>query len=217
MNKERSVNDFMSAAMEYLFQSVRPIVITEAEKQIREAFPDGLPNPEDMITVHMRWGDKSTETSLLPVEWFVNGAKHLANARERPSNPVHIYLASEDIDAINAFANATPSEWIIHTTGPTQTTTEKGMVTFMSGERGLESLAALLISLQSNHYVLVTASNWSRLINELRSNVLDPRCQNCTNMLDLHPGEWPTLGSDGSLSWSSEFGKPVVDLETLAQ
>ena len=56
MNKQHSVHEFMAAAMEYLFQSVQPVVIAEAQRQLQESFPDGLPNPEDMITVHMRWG-----------------------------------------------------------------------------------------------------------------------------------------------------------------
>lgn len=43
MNAERTVHDFMAGAMEYLFQSVRPAVIAEAERQAKLAFPQGLP------------------------------------------------------------------------------------------------------------------------------------------------------------------------------
>lgn len=43
MNAERTVDDFMAGAMEYLFQSVRPAVIAEAERQAKLAFPQGLP------------------------------------------------------------------------------------------------------------------------------------------------------------------------------
>ena len=53
------------------------------------------------------------------------------------------------------------------------------------GRAGLESLASLLVSLESNRYVLCLGSNWSRLINELRATVVDYRCRNCTKMLNL--------------------------------
>jgi hypothetical protein len=48
----------------------------------------------------------------------------------------------------------------------------------------------LLVALEANYFVLTTASNWSRLMNELRKNVLDPSCGDCTRMIDLRPGEW---------------------------
>jgi hypothetical protein len=209
MNKQHPVREFMSAAMEYLFQSLQPTVIAKAEEQMRRAFPGGMPDPDNIITVHMRWGDKGAELQTLPAEAFVNGAQKMAQEAPRMRRPIHIYLASEDIDAINAFTRAAPSEWIIHTSGPTQMTDDKDMIAFRSGQNGMDSLAALLVSLQSNNYVLVTTSNWSRLINELRTSVIDPRCQRCTRMLDLHPGQWPKLKRNGQLSWGSYFGKPL--------
>ena len=42
------------------------------------------------------------------------------------------------------------------------------------GRLGYNSLLALLIALEADYYVLTTASNWSRLINELRLNVVEP-------------------------------------------
>ena len=53
------------------------------------------------------------------------------------------------------------------------------------GRAGLQSLAALLISLEANRYVLARGSNWSRLIDELRKSIVDSRCGNCTKMIDL--------------------------------
>ena len=53
------------------------------------------------------------------------------------------------------------------------------------GRAGLVSLASLLVSLESNRYVLTLGSNWSRLINELRATVVDYRCGNCTKMINL--------------------------------
>jgi hypothetical protein len=49
---------------------------------------------------------------------------------------------------------------------------------------------SLLVAMEANYFVLTTASNWSRLMNELRKNFVEPRCNNCTLMVDLKYGEW---------------------------
>lgn len=129
MNAKRTVHDFMAAAMEYLFQSVSPAVIAEAERQARSAFPEGLPDPDDMVTgdalslllnsglshisyavllnvaVHMRWGDKPGEVGekKTPAEYFVAGVERLIRMNGRDSSSVNVYLASEDEVAIKAF------------------------------------------------------------------------------------------------------------------
>ena len=46
-----------SASTEYLFQSVSPLVVREAMRQIGIIFPHGMV-PKDLVTVHIRWGDK---------------------------------------------------------------------------------------------------------------------------------------------------------------
>ena len=214
---DQPVRSYMAAAAEYLFQSVRPAVVAEAEAQVRAAFPQGLPLPHHLVTIHMRWGDKGKETPLLPASHFVRGARALIDrAGNIPATDTHVYLASEDPDAIAAFRRAAPSHWRVHTSGPEHAPgASKAMAGFRSGPHGLSSLAALLVALQADHYVLVTVSNWSRLINELRLNVVDPRCGGCTTVRDLHYGEWPTLhppslfGREHYLSWGSDFGRPL--------
>ena len=106
----------MGAAMEYLFQSVRPEVIAEAERQAREAFPEGLPDPNNMVTVHMRWGDKPGEVGeKTPAEYFVAGVERFVQMKGLGgSSPVHVYLASEDEVAIRAFEEKAPRNWRIH-------------------------------------------------------------------------------------------------------
>ena len=59
-----------------------------------------------------------------------------------------------------------------------------------NGSYGLESIASLVLAMEAKYYVLTTGSNFSRLINELRTNVVDVKCGNCTKMIDLNPGEW---------------------------
>ena len=58
------------------------------------------------------------------------------------------------------------------------------------GRAGLVALASLLVAMESNMFVLTTKSNWSTLMNHLRTNIVDPRCGNCTRMIDLRPGVW---------------------------
>jgi hypothetical protein len=58
------------------------------------------------------------------------------------------------------------------------------------GQFGLVALGSLLVAMESNDYVLTTGSNWSRLINELRKNVINLRCDDCTMLIDLVEGEY---------------------------
>jgi hypothetical protein len=206
-SKYDSLIEYRAAAMEFLFQSVRPIVIEEVQRQIRDAFPYGLPNPNNMVTVNVRWGDKQLEMDLLPIERYIDGVHEILKNRPTPppntnkqhtkkdrneDETIHIYLTTEDSRAIHEFRNAAPSSWIVHTSGPTISLTNNFMMAAenANGKNGLESMAGLLIAMESNGYVLTTGSNWSRLLNELRKNVVNPRCGNCTSMIDLSWGEW---------------------------
>ena len=61
------------------------------------------------------------------------------------------------------------------------------------GRAGLVALGSLLVAMEAKDFVLTTASGWSRLMDELRRNVVDPQCSggnNCTTMIDLRPGFW---------------------------
>jgi hypothetical protein len=189
-----------AAAMEWLFQSVTEIVSHEAEKQIHQMCKGRMPPPNDLITVHIRWGDKGRETPLLPVSVYIDAVKSLLTKEELEGRkPVHIYLATEDPDAKQQFsAKAEELHWTLYSSGPTNS--ESGAVSMQrvasstNGDAGLDSIAALLVSLQANRYVLGTGSNWSRLINELRKTVLNPRCGNCTTWVNVNGnesyGEW---------------------------
>ena len=178
-----STSDYRAAAMEWLFQSVNSNVIKAAERQIRFAFPDGLPDPRNLITVHIRWGDKSREMKLQPIARYIEGVESLLEQRRNnnTNDPVHIYVSSEDPKAIEGFVEEADPSWRLHISGPTNPSGSKAA----TAEVGLEALAALLVSMEANYFVLTLASNWSRLINELRKNVINPRCGNCTAIVDL--------------------------------
>lgn len=198
------------AAAEWLFQNVSKLVIREAERQIREvAFPEArsggdntaaaannlefqqwplLPNADSLITVHIRWGDKKTEMKLVTLEEYIRGTKSLLTKDEISGvKDVHVYVVTEDPHAVNQFRKSSPANWKIHSSGTKNPTGSNSMQTASrsNGRIGLESLAALLISLEANRYVLVSGSNWSRLIDELRKSVVDSRCGRCTQMIDL--------------------------------
>lgn len=215
----------LSAVAEWLFQNVSQLVIQEAERQIREeAFPATsdstldnhnhnhqehqqelgfghwreLPDPDSLITVHIRWGDKQREMELVTLEEVINGTKQLLTEEElNGTKAIHIYVATEDPQAVEQFRDAAAPNWRIHASGPKNplTATEGEEVRMMDvayeskGQAGLQSLGALLISLEANRYVLMTQSNWSRLINELRKSIVNSRCGNCTKMVDLRYGE----------------------------
>jgi len=195
------IADFRASAMEYLFRSVSPVVIQEAERQLNLIFPKGKV-PLDLITVQIRWGDKKKEMKLLPAHDYVKGVQEILKHRDTlSSDVVSIYLATEDPKAVEAFRKAAPKEWNIyidqyfHDMLPLRKQEDvynQGPKTAREtkGRAGLVALGSLLVAMEANDFVLTTASNWSRLMNELRKNVLDPRCNGCTRVVDLKFGEW---------------------------
>ena len=219
-NSTKSWDDaVLPAAAEWLFQNVSTLVIHEAERQLlMEAFsnftqstqaimertgaavgdktplPFYKPSPSQLITVHIRWGDKIREMKdkkLIPMETYIDAAKSLLTPDELNGRQiVFIYLATEDPQAIREFQQDAPDHWSIHTSGPTNSRPKMTMLKAAAqsnGLAGLESLAALLISMEANRFVLTGASNWSRLMNELRKSVVDSRCGNCTRAIDVAP------------------------------
>ena len=58
------------------------------------------------------------------------------------------------------------------------------------GRAGLVAMGSLLVAMEAKWFVLTTASNWSRVMDHLRTQIINPRCNNCTHMVDLRPGIW---------------------------
>lgn len=194
------LTEFRAAAMEYIFRHVSPIVLQEAERQIGLLFEEGVV-PKDLITVHLRWGDKFWEMDLAPISEYLMAVSQLLEWQGcKDNSTAHIYLATEDPRAEREFRAAAPPGWKIYTDltvselaaqfRPTKGNRASWTARNTQGRAGLVALASLLVALEANFYVLTTASNWSRVMNQLRQNVLDPRCGNCTRVVDLRPGEW---------------------------
>jgi hypothetical protein len=195
---EYDVSDIRAATTEFLFTRVSPLVQHEAERQLQLVFGGVVPN--NLITVHIRWGDKNTEMELVPVSDYIDAVEQILHQRTvQWSTDVHILLATEDPRAREEFEAAAPSTWQIYIDQYFLEMEEHRIASYnnnpimsqnMGGRPGLVALGSLLVAMEANDFVLTTASNWSRLMNELRKNVLDPRCNNCTSLVDLRYGEW---------------------------
>lgn len=191
-NPELGLGDVRAAGIEYLFSKLSTTVIQEAERQLNLVFPHGV--PEHLITVHMRWGDKKKEMKLRRVGEYVNAVKRILEQQKLPSNKAAVFLATEDPMALKQFTTAVPNDWKVYVDQyytemlPFRVDEYNGnpkMSKNLSGKTGLTALGSLLVAMEANHFVLTTASNWSRLMDELRKQVLDPRCNKCTSSIDL--------------------------------
>jgi hypothetical protein len=198
-----SERDVEAAATEYLFRSVSPIVVEEAERQLKLVFAsnNGIV-PPNLITVHIRWGDKvfvkahAQEMRVTHITEYIDSVQKILNKR-KDNTTANIYLATEDPKAVKAFEERQPSTWNLyvdqyyHDMLPHRATDEdvynQNPITSkrLKGHAGLVALGSLLVAMEANDFVLTTQSNWSRLMDELRKNVLDVRCNFCTNMIDI--------------------------------
>jgi hypothetical protein len=115
---------FRAASIEYMFRSVSPLVIQEAQRQVGIMFgPHGA--PDNLITVHVRWGDKTAEMKLVAIQDYINATTYLIQQQQRQlelgsndgdnTSTANILLAiTEDPVAANAFCKAAPPHWKIY-------------------------------------------------------------------------------------------------------
>jgi len=204
-----STADLRAAGTEFLLARVSPQIQDEALRQLNRVFAtptttthnSGTANsiPPDLITVHIRWGDKEQEIKLLGIAEYIRAVQDIQRQRGRSAETANVYLATEDPRAVAEFQAAALPGWKVYVdqyyhdlrshrrdiyNGPNH------MALDLAGRPGTIALGSLLVGMEANDYVLTTASNWSRLYNELRKAVVDPRCGNCTLMVDLKAGEW---------------------------
>jgi hypothetical protein len=192
------LHDFRAASTEYLFQRLSPLVIEEAERQVGLLFgPDGA--PDDLITVHIRWGDKFWEMKLAVLSEYIEAVSNLLHQEFGHNKTANIYVATEDPKVYQEFQNATPAGWRIYFDltveelskfRPKRGNRASHMSKNSKGRAGLAGFGSILVAMEARFFVLTSQSNWSRLINHLRMQVIDPRCNECTKMIDLRPGVW---------------------------
>jgi hypothetical protein len=216
-----------AATTEYLFTRVSNIIQEEGERQLNIVFNKSNSHyntatfsptyniRNNLITVHIRWGDKQWEMKLVSIDTYIEAIYKILDRRQEmkrmrnsdtPNDKnsydehevVHIYLATEDPNAYNEFMKKKPPHWQVYVDqyyiemlpfrteyGQSNVHVNAAKDSRYQGRNGLIALGSLLVAMEANDFVLTTASNWSRLINELRMNILDPRCNNCTFMIDL--------------------------------
>ncbi|CAJ1942774.1 unnamed protein product [Cylindrotheca closterium] len=190
---------FQEAGMEFLFGQISQHVVEEANRQHFLVFGSGntsqTTTPNDLITVHIRWGDKKREMKLLQIQQYLNAIDQLVQGRPRPV--VNVFLATEDPEAVQQFQQQAPTDWKIyidqfytellpHRNGNEYNGVPKA-ATALEGRMGTIALGSLLVALEANEFVITTESNWSRLLNELRKSIVDPTCHGCTKVMDLKP------------------------------
>lgn len=193
-----SLVEYRAAATEYLFSlGLTNVVLEEVASQLRMVF-NQTTAPPHLITVHIRWGDKASEMKLVIIDDYVTAVKTILSQRSVPT-AVNVYVATEDPRATAAFRNAGPPTWNVYGDAmveeqrdfrPNDGNHALAAAKASRGLVGTEALASLVIAMEANDFVLTTGSNWSRLMNELRTNVIDPRCGGCTSMIDLRRGQW---------------------------
>ena len=190
-----------AAFTEFLFCRVSPLVQQEAERQLALVFKEAGEVPKDLITLHVRWGDKVRfEMKRVNITQYVNAVYNILEKRGNRSASANIFMATEDPKALDAFKSEAPKNWKIYLDQyyveylPYRVDKNSyfaGVSRNLKGTIGLIAVGSLLVALEANDYVLTTASNWSRMINELRKNILNPRCNDCTQLIDLQGGgEW---------------------------
>lgn len=195
---EEILLEFRAATTEFLMQSISPLVIEEAKRQSGLLFgPDGA--PDDLVTVHIRWGDKFWEMKLAVLSEYMEAISSLLHEKFGHNRTANIYVATEDPKVYREFQNATPPGWNVFYDltveelspfRPTRGNRASHMSKNTRGRAGLAGFGSLLVALEAKFFVLTTGSNWSRLMNHLRTQIIDPRCDRCTKMIDLRPGVW---------------------------
>lgn len=197
---DKTRQEFRAAAMEFLFSNINKKLVKEAEDAVKTVFgKDGI--PDDMITVHLRWGDKNIEMKLVSQEEFVASIDGMAKNHSISHPKVFITTESNHaLTSIQAYVSDHRKHWTLYHYAPsvyetrfrfepaTNTTIHHNpmnVARHTGGSIGRASIVSLMLALEAKYYILTSGSNWSRLIDELRKNVVNQLCNNCTVMTDL--------------------------------
>ena len=175
---------FRAQAIAYL---IRPTSRTLLEIDTRKAKQAWVGVPDGSISIHIRHGDKGIEMELEPDVEYAQKAEELVAAY--PKLKRVIFLSTEDPKSVEYFKQL--GNWTILTLhvprpdldmviGPTAYAQQIG-----PDEEMLNSLVNLDLALTCSAWVGTIASNWNRLIEELRSTV---RCKAHMPYIDAHYG-----------------------------
>ena len=153
------------------------------------------PRPEELVAVHIRWGDQATtQMGSVPVSGYIDAVRWLQRRAIRRGlpPPTSVLLTSEDARAIAAFRAAAPRAWRVYAHDYVRhaALADLSRPSAALARMGPTSLFQLFLALEANSFICTSGSNWCRLVNELRKTRIDPSCRNCTTFVDLCGGEW---------------------------
>lgn len=188
-----------AAAFEYIFRSLPIPVIEQTERVATDLFRSGAPH----VSIHMRWGDKWKENDLPSVRSYIEGVKRVSAGCSLPSTLV-VFVMTEDPAALKELQQESPKEWTLLHHAPavgmigvegTRDHSNKSVHSPMDdalvsgGSQGLQSVIALMLSLESSAFVLTGSSNWSRMWGDLISAraIKLPHCRQIFDVCQFGP------------------------------
>ena len=175
---------FRAQAVAYI---VRPTGRTLAEIERRKQLQGWVGVPDGAISVHVRHGDKGIEMPLAPDNEYALKAEQLI--AEYPDLRRVIFLSTEDAKSVEFFKQY--SNWTVLSLDVPRPDHDSvvGVTAYAqqigADEEMLNSLVNLDLALECSAWVGTIASNWDRLIEELRSTV---RCKAQMPYIDAHTG-----------------------------
>jgi hypothetical protein len=183
--KTRPVNDIRTAGAEFLFGRASPLLVEEAERQLDLVFEKAGQVPKDLIVVHVRWGDKKQEMRLVSMASHSEGAGWAKEIPDGGRLQGEYIFGNRGSKSSRGISKTCPPEWHIYLDQyytdmlPYRVSEYNGsskISSQLNGRTGLVALGSLLVAMEANDFILTTASSWSRLLDELRKSVLNPRC-----------------------------------------
>jgi hypothetical protein len=182
----RDRNERLSHVIEYMFRQVPERILENARSANFDVF-GAKGSPPDMITVHIRWGDKGAEAHVAPMGMYIQAVESMV--LKHHMNSVTVFVSTEDAKALSAFqVEARARGWMVRWL-PSAVAENADVIGVGVMDRGaqlaLPSILSLLLGLEARYFVLTTSSNWSRLLDALRRLRLDAECGNCTDYIDV--------------------------------
>jgi len=194
-------------AIAFLLRYLPARVIESACQAQASVFGGFVPEHKDLITVHMRRGDKcigsnaKNNSALVHCEMHYISAQHFVDhvadivSRKRIQTP-SVFLTTEDRGAIEEFiaiAKVQKPHWRVGYYDRAVLPSNHGSpgvevmktAEALNGEAALPSLVALVLALEADSYILTKRSEWSVDIDALRQSRIDYICKGCTDVVDL--------------------------------
>ena len=77
-----SLSEFVGSATEFLFSSLSPRVVDSAVERLPLVFPSHGIVPPNLITVHIRWGEKGLEMELVDIHSYIDACHQILRQRK---------------------------------------------------------------------------------------------------------------------------------------